>query len=116
MKIIEDKKFNKEKLIRQRGNNYMNCVNKIIHRSNGIINGYNLKQQTTAIKKKKIIKEEVKKIKKNYWDRYNVNKFYKDNQVVEQNYLSTTDFEEMQLKDPRKKTFVNSKSSPDIFS
>ena len=116
LKIIEDKKFNKEKLIRQRGNNYMNCVNKIIHRSNGIINGYNLKQQTTAIKKKKIFKEEVKKIKKNYWDRYNVNKFYKDNQVVEQNYLSTTDFEEMQLKDPRKKTFVNSKSTPDIFS
>ena len=116
LKIIEDKKFNKEKLIRQRGNNYMNCVNKIINKSNGIISGYTLKQQTNAIKKKKIFKEEVKKIKNQYWDRYGVNKFYKENQIMEQNYISTTDFEEMHLKEIRKKNLPNSKSSPDILS
>lgn len=116
LKIIEDKKFNKEKLIRQRGNNYMNCVNKIINKTNGIISGYTLKQQTNAIKKKKIFKEEVKKIKNQYWDRYGVNKFYKENQIMEQNYISTTDFEEMHLKELRKKNLPNSKSSPDILS
>ena len=116
LKIIEDKKFNKEKMIRQRGNNYMNSVNKIINRSNGIISGYTLKQQTNAIKKKKIFKEEVKKIKNQYWDRYGVNKFYKENQIMEQNYISTTDFEEMHLKELRKKNLPNSKSSPDILS
>ena len=115
MKIIEDKKFNKEKLMRQKGNNYMNCVNKIINKTNGIINGYTLKQQNNEIKKKKIFKEEVKKIKTKYWDKYGVNKFYKENQIIEQNYISTTDFEEMHLKDQKKKTFINSKSSPNFF-
>ena len=118
LKTLEDKKFNKEKMLRQRGNNYMNCVNKIINRTNGIISGYTLKQQTNAIKKKKIFKEEVKKMKNQYWDRYGVNKFYKENQIMEQNYISTTDFEEMHLKDIKKKNLYlpNSKSSPDILS
>ena len=35
LKISEDKKFNKEKLIKQRGNNYMSCVNKLINKTNG---------------------------------------------------------------------------------
>jgi hypothetical protein len=117
LKIIEDKKFNKEKLLRQKANNYMNCANKIINKSNGIINGYTLKQEIYSNKKKKIYKDEVKKIKKNYWDRYGINKFYKENQIKDQNFLSTTDFEEMQYNGQKiKKNILNSKSSPNIFS
>ena len=115
LKIIEDKKFNKEKLIRERGNSYMNSVNKIMNKTNGIISGYTLKQQTAAIKKKKIFKEEVKKMKKNYWDRYGVNKFYKGNQIKEDNYASTTDFEEINQKD-QKKNIHYSKSTHNFFS
>ena len=116
LKVLEDKKFNREKLIRQRGNNNMISVNKIMNKTNGIISGYTLKQEMNAIKKKKLFKEEVKKIKNKYWDKYGVNKFYKENQVVEQNYLSTTDFEELQLKEQKKKNLANSKSAPNIFS
>lgn len=116
LKVLEDKKFNREKLIRQKGNNNMNCVNKIINKTNGIISGYALKQEMNTIKKKKIFKEEVKKIKNKYWDKYGVNKFYKENQVIDQNYLSTTDFEELQLKEHKKKVLSNSKSAPNIFS
>ena len=115
-KIIEDKKFNKEKLLRQTANNYMNSANKIINKSNGIISGYSLKQQIYANKKNKIFKEEVKKIKNQYWDRYGVNKFYKENQIKEQNDLSTTDFEETLYNGPKKKNIINSKSSPNIFN
>ena len=56
LKIIQDKKYNKEKLLKQRGNNYMSCVNKIINKTNGIIHGYTLKQEKNEIKKKKIIR------------------------------------------------------------
>ena len=115
-KIIEDKKFNKEKLLRQKANNYMNCANKIINKSNGIINGYSLKQEIYANKKKKIFKEEVKKIKNQYQDRYGVNNFYKENQIKEPNDLSTTDFEETLYNAPKKKNIINSKSSPNIFN
>ena len=63
-KIIQDKKFNREKLIRQKGNSNMKYVNELINKSNGIINGYVLKQESNNIKRKKIYIEEVKKIKK----------------------------------------------------
>ena len=116
LKISEDKKFNKEKLIRQRGNNYMSFVNKLINKTNGIISGYTLKQENNAIKKKKIYKEEVKKMKNKYWDKYGVDKFYKENQIIEQNYLSSTDFEEIQYKGQKKKYLPSNKSTPNILS
>ena len=116
-KIIQDKKFNREKLIRQKGNNNMKYVNELINKSNGIINGYVLKQESNNIKRKKIYIEEVKKIKKKYWDKYGVNKFYKEGQVLSQNYLSTTDFEELQAKELKKKNnFAYSKSTPDLLN
>jgi hypothetical protein len=115
-KIIEDKKFNKEKMIREKGNNNMVCVNKIINKSNGIISGYILKQETNAIKKKKLFKEEIKKMKKKYWDKYGVDKFFKENQIKLQNYLSTTDFEELQNKEQKKKILYASRSTPEILS
>jgi hypothetical protein len=116
-KIIKDKKFNREKLIRQKGNSNMKYVNELINKSNGIINGYVLKQESNNIKRKKIYIEEVKKIKKKYWDKYGVNKFYKEGQVLSQNYLSTTDFEELQAKELKKKNnFAYSKSTPDLLN
>ena len=116
LKIIQDKKFNKEKLLKQRGNNYMSCVNKIINKTNGIIHGYTLKQEKNEIKKKKIYKEVVKKMKNKYWDKYGVDKFYKENQINPQDYLSTTDFEEMQYKELKKKHLQANKSAPNFFS
>ena len=115
-KIIEDKKFNKEKMIREKGNNNMICVNKIINKSNGIFSGYNLRQETYAIKRKKLFKEEIKKMKKKYWDKYGVDKFFKENQIKLQNYLSTTDFEELQNKEQKKKFLFASRSTPEILS
>lgn len=115
-KLIEDKKFNKEKIIREKGNKNMNRVNNIMNITNGIISGYNLKQEIKAIKKKKIFKEQIKKMKNKYWDKYGVNKFYKENQIKEQNYLSTTDFEEIQNKEQKKKLLFASRSTPDILS
>ena len=115
-KIIEDKKFNKEKMIREKGNSNMICVNKIINKSNGIISGYTLKQETFAIKKKNLFKEEIKKMKKKYWDKYGVDKFFKENQIKLQNYLSTTDFEELQNKEQKKKILYASRSTPEILS
>lgn len=115
-KILQDKKFNREKIIRQKGNNNMKYVNELINKSNGIINGYTLKQESNNIKRKKIYIEEVKKIKKKYWDRYGVNKFYKEGQLMSQNYLSTSDFEEMQVKEKKKKNFAFSKSTPDLLT
>ena len=115
-KIIEDKKFNKEKMIREKGNNNMICVNKIINKSNGIFSGYTLKQENYAIKKKKLFKEEIKKMKKKYWDKYGVDKFFKENQIKLQNYLSTTDFEELQNKEQKKKFLFASRSTPEILS
>ena len=116
-KIIQDKKFNKEKLIRQKGNSNMKYVNELITKSNGIITGYTLKQESNNVKRKKIFIEEVKKIKKKYWDKYGVNKFYKEGQVLSQNYLSTTDFEELQAREMKKKSnFAYSKSTPDLLT
>ena len=115
-KIIEDKKFNKEKMIREKGNNNMICVNKIINKSNGIFSGYTLKQENYAIKKKKLFKEEIKKMKKKYWDKYGVDKFFKENQIKLQNYLSSTDFEELQNKEQKKKLLFASRSTPEILS
>ena len=45
-----------------------------------------------------------------------MNKLYKEGQKVSQDYLSTTDFEEMQAKDKKKKNFEYSKSTPDLLS
>ena len=116
-KIIQDKKFNREKIIRQTGNNNMKYVNDLINKTNGIINEYVLKQESNNLKRKKIYIEQVKVIKKKYWDRYGVNKFYKEGQAMSQNYLSTTDFEEMQAKELKKKNnFASSKSSPDLLN
>ena len=47
--------------------------------------------------------EEVKKIKKKYWDKYGINKYYKEGQAISQNYLSTSDFEELQANELKKK-------------
>ena len=117
-KIIQDKKFNKEKIIRQKGNNNIKYVNELITKTKGIINEYVLKQESNNIKRKKIYIEEVKKIKKQYWDRYGVNKFYKEGQALSQNYLSTTDFEEMHAKEllKKKNNFAYSKSTPDLLN
>ena len=54
-------------------------------------------------------------MKKNYWDRYGINKFYKGNQIKEDNYASTTDFEEINQKD-QKKNIHYSKSTHNFFS
>ena len=86
------------------------------NKSNGIISGYILKQETNAIKKKKLFKEEIKKMKKKYWDKYGVDKFFKENQIKLQNYLSTTDFEELQNKEQKKKFLYASRSTPEILS
>ena len=115
-KLIEDRKFNKEKIIRQKSNNYMRYVNSIINQSNKIISDYTLRQESNNLKRKKMYMEETKKIKKKYWDKYGVNKLYKEGQKVSQDYLSTTDFEEMQAKDIKKKNFEYSKSTPDLLS
>ena len=118
-KIIEDKKFNREKLIRQKSNNGMQYVNSIINKSNNIISGYTLRQESNNLKRKKIFIEETKKIKKKYWDKYGVNKFYKEGQIPSQNYMSTTDFEEMQAREQQKKKnieYSKSKSTPDLLS
>ena len=113
-KIIQEKKFNKEKLLKQKGNNYINHVNKIIKKTNKIINGYSLKQENNAKKRKKIFKEEVIKMKNKYWDKYKVDKYYRVGQVKLQNFISTTDFEELQNKE-KKKNLKASKSSPNFF-
>ena len=115
-KLIEDRKFNKEKIIRQKSNNYMRYVNSIINQSNKIISDYTLRQESNNLKRKKMYMEETKRIKKKYWDKYGVNKLYKEGQKVSQDYLSTTDFEEMQAKDIKKKNFEYSKSTPDLLS
>ena len=118
-KIIKDKKFNREKMIRQKGNNNIKYVNELINKSNEIITGYTLKQESNNIKRKKIYIEEVKKIKKKYWDKYGVNKYYKEGQVMSQNYLSTSDFEELQANELKKKgnnNFTNSRSTSDLFN
>lgn len=82
-KINQDKKDNKEKLIKQRSNNSMASINKIINRSNNIIIGYNNYKRNIRIKKQKIFREDVKKIKQEYWDKYGVDKFLKKNKKVE---------------------------------
>ena len=112
-KIIKDKKFNREKMLRQKGSNNIKYVNELINKSNEIIAGYTLKQETNNIKRKKIYMEEVKKIKKKYWDKYGVNKYYKEGQAISQNYLSTSDFEELQVNELKKKgtNISNSRSS-----
>ena len=116
-KIIQDKKFNKEKLMREKGNNNMQYVNELINKSSGIINDYILKQKASDLKKRKIYAEEVKKIKKKYWDKYGVNKFYKKGQVLKQNYLTTSDFEELQAKELKKKNIIGySKSASDLIN
>ena len=116
-KIIQDKKFNKEKMIRQNGNKKMKMVNDLISKSNGIITGYVLKQESNNLKRKQIFVEEVKKIKKKYWDKYGVNKFYKKGQILNQKYLSTSDFEEMEAQGLKnKKNFLSSKSAPDLLN
>ena len=63
-KLIEDRKFNKEKIIRQKSNNYMRYVNSIINQSNKIISDYTLRQESNNLKRKKMYMEETKKIKK----------------------------------------------------
>ncbi len=94
----------------------MRYVNSIINQSNKIISDYTLRQESNNLKRKKMYMEETKKIKKKYWDKYGVNKLYKEGQKVSQDYLSTTDFEEMQAKDIKKKNFEYSKSTPDLLS
>ena len=118
-KIIKDKKSNREKMIRQKGNNGIKYVNELINKSNEIITGYTLKQESNNVKRKKIYMEEVKKIKKKYWDKYGVNKYYKEGQLISQNYLSTSDFEELQANELKKKgnnNFTSSKSTSDILN
>ena len=118
-KIIHDKKFNKEKIIRQKGNDNIKYVNELINKSNGIIAGYNLMEEANNLKRKKIYMEEVKKVKKKYWDKYGVNRFYKEGQAKSQNYLSTSDFEELQekeLKKMKKNNINHSKSSADLLN
>lgn len=114
-KIIQDKKFNKEKMIRQKLNDNMKFVNNIMTKSNGIITGYITKQETNNLKRKKMYIEEVKKIKKKYWDKYGVNNFYKEGQIKSQNYLSTSDFDEIQSKESKKRSIASSKSTPDLL-
>ena len=116
-KIIQDKQFNKEKIIREKGNNNMQCINELMNKSNRIISGYILKQKANDLKRKKIYAEEVKKIKKNYWDKYGVNKLYKQGQVLSQNYLTTSDFEELRAKEQKKKNKIGySKSASDLIN
>ena len=114
-----NKKSNREKMIRQKGNNGIKYVNELINKSNEIITGYTLKQESNNVKRKKIYMEEVKKIKKKYWDKYGVNKYYKEGQLISQNYLSTSDFEELQANELKKKgnnNFTSSKSTSDILN
>ena len=104
-------------MMRQNGNKNMKYVNDLINKSNDIITGSVLKQESNNLKRKQIFVEEVKKIKKKYWDKYGVNKFYKEGQVLNQKYLSTSDFEEMEAQGLKnKKNFLSSKSAPDLLN
>ena len=76
-------------------------------------------EEANNLKRKKIYMEEVKKVKKKYWDKYGVNRFYKEGQSKSQNYLSTSDFEELQekeLKKMKKNNINHSKSSADLLN
>jgi hypothetical protein len=111
-KISKEKKLNKDKIMRQRGNIYLNYIGKIMNKTNGIISEYNLRKEIFNSKKKKIYRDEIKKIKKNYWDKYGVNDFYKEKKTLGQNNLNSSEVEELH----NKKNLHANKSSPNIFS
>ena len=91
---------------------YLNYIGKIMNKTNGIISEYNLRKEILNSKKKKIYKDEITKIKKNYWDKYSVNNFSKEKKTLGQNNLNSLEVEELHA---GKYLYAN-KSSPNIFS
>lgn len=116
---LKEKLNNKEKLMKDAGINSMMHLNQLINETNGIIGNYQKYKENCKHKKKKIFRDQVKKIKNDYWDKYDLDKLLKESQKQKQKKLeddyskSSLDYEE-----ENKKIGINSslsKSVPNIF-
>ena len=106
--------LNKDKKIdRQKGNQNIKDLQTIIKRSNSILDDYNILKKNHSFWRKNAFKEDVMKIKKIYWDKYNVDRFLKNRQRININngLLNTSKNSEAII---NKKLF-SSQSTPDIF-
>jgi len=106
--------LNKDKKIdRQKGNQNIKDLQTIIKRSNSILDDYNIMKKNHSFWRKNAFKEDVMKIKKIYWDKYNVDRFLKNRQRININngLLNTSKNSEAII---NKKLF-SSQSTPDIF-
>lgn len=105
--------LNKDKKIdRQKGSQSIEDLQTIIKKSNSILDDYNILKKNHCFWRKHAFKEDVMKIKKKYWDKYNVDRFLKNRQRMKINGLLNTS----QNSDAiiNKKLF-SSQSTPDIF-
>lgn len=114
---LKEKKINEEKLAKDKGMNSIMYVDKLMHETNGIIGSYERYKENCKNKRNKIFKEQVRKIKNNYWDRYEVDKFLKEEQkqkkLGEDYSKSSFDYEEIFNK--TRNNIKLSKSTPNIF-
>ena len=113
---LKEKKLNKEKLMKDQGINSIIYVNKLMNETNDIIGSYQKYKENCVNKRRKIFRDQVRKIKSNYWDKYDVDKYLKEdqkqNRLVYDYSKSSHDYEE----DYNKLGTSNlSKSSPNIF-
>jgi hypothetical protein len=105
--------LNKDKKIdRQKGNQSIKDLQTIIKRSNSILDDYNILKKNHKFWRKNAFKEDVMKIKKKYWDKYDVDRFLKNKQRMEFNGVLNESRNSEAI--PNKKLF-SSQSTPDIF-
>ena len=87
-------------------------IEKIMKRSDSVINDYIIADKQRKYWKIRVNKEEAERIKDKYWERYNVNRFLKNKQKLELNKLKTLS---LTTKNFDSKKLFSSQSSPNIL-
>ena len=97
----------KDKFNKQKGSRNLKALQGIIKKSNSILNDYTMLQNNHNFWRKNGYQDDVMKVKEKYWDKYNVNRFLKNQQKNETMISADRTMN---------KKFVSSQSSPNIFS
>ena len=108
-KLNRDKdKFNKHR----EGQNLKDLLN-MMKKTNSILEGYSTVQKNHNFWRRHAYKDDVLKIKEKFWDKYNIDRFLKNNQRMSLKSLSQTTKSNDMI--PFNKKLFSSQSTPDIF-
>ena len=112
LKYYELNKEN-DKFDREKGSRHLKDLRGIVDKSNSILDDYNIMKKNYSFWRKNLYKEEVMKIKKKYWDKYNVDRYLKNRQKEDEMGIaqSTKNSSAFQIN----KKLIASQSTPEIY-